>query len=139
MEQFQGALWVVPSSDVAQNKIKSITEAYKMYGVNLVVTGSLQFLNNLLRLTLNLVDAKNLRQLNSSIVDVKSKEISSTQNKAVIKLLEMLHIEMEPELKDIIDAGKTSVPEAYEYYVQGRGNLQRYENPDNVEEAIKFI
>ena len=139
MEQFQGSLWVVPSSDVTQNKIRSITEAYKMYGVNLVVTGSLQFLNNLLRLTLNLVDAKDLRQLNSSIIDIKSKEISSIQNKAVVKLLEMLHIEMQPELKDIIDAGRTSVPEAYEYYVRGRGNLQRYENPDNVEEAINLF
>ncbi len=139
MEQFQGSLWIVPSSDVIQNKIKSASEAYKTYGANLVVTGSLQFLNNLLRLTLNLVDAKNLRQLNSSIIDIKSKNIASIQNRVVVKLLEMLHIEMEPELRDILDAGKTSVPEAYEYYVRGKGNLQRYENLDNVEEAINLF
>ena len=139
MEQFQGSLWVVPSGDVIQNKIKTAAEAYKMYGTNLVVTGSLQFLNDLLRLTINLVDAQNLRQLNSSIIDVKSKNIPTTQNRVVVKLLEMLHIEMEPQLKDILDAGKTSVPEAYEYYVQGKGNLQRYENPENVEEAINLF
>ena len=139
MEQFQGSLWVVPSGDVIQNKIKTAAEAYKMYGANLVVTGSLQFLNDLLRLTINLVDAQNLRQLNSSIIDVKSKNIPTTQNRVVVKLLEMLHIEMEPQLKDILDAGKTSVPEAYEYYVQGKGNLQRYENPENVEEAINLF
>ncbi len=139
MEQFHGSLWVVPSSDVIQNKIKSISEAYRMYGANLVVTGSLQFLNNLLRLTLNLVDAKKLRQLNSSIIDIKSKNISSTQNRVVVKLLEMLHIEMDPGLKDILNAGNTSIPEAYEYYVRGRGNLQRYENLDNVEEAINLF
>ena len=51
----------------------------------------------------------------------------------------MLHIEMQPELKDIIDAGKTSIPEAYEYYVRGRGNLQRYENLDNIDEAINLF
>ena len=139
MEQFQGSLWVVPSGDVIQNNIKSASEAYKMYGANLVVTGSLQFLNNLLRLTINLVDAKNLRQLSSSIIDVNSKNIPNTQNRVVVKLLEMLHIEMNPDLKGILDAGKTSVPEAYEYYVRGRGNLQRYENPDNVEEAINLF
>ena len=139
MEQFQGSLWVVPSGDVIQNKIKSVSEAYKMYGANLVVTGSLQFLNNLLRLTINLVDAKNLRQLNSSVIDVKSKNISATQNRVVVKLLEMLHIEMNPELKGILDAGNTSIPEAYEYYVRGRGNLQRYENQDNVDEAIDLF
>ena len=139
IEQFQGSLWVVPASEVVQNKINSVSEAYKMFGVNLVVTGSMQFMNNILRLTLNLVDAKNLRQLNSSIIDIGSKDISSTQDKAVIKLLQMLHIEMDPELKDILDAGKTSVPEAYEYYVQGRGNLQRYENVDNVEQAVNLF
>jgi serine/threonine-protein kinase len=110
-----------------------------MFGVNLVVSGSLQFMDNLLRLNLNLVDAKDLKQLNSSIIDIKSEDIASTQNKAVIKLLEMLNIEMEPELKDILEAGKTSVPKAYEYYVQGKGNLQRYENLENVEEAINLF
>jgi serine/threonine protein kinase/Flp pilus assembly protein TadD len=139
MEQFQGSLWVVPSGDVIQNNIKSASEAYKMYGANLVVTGSLQFLNNLLRLTINLVDAKNLRQLNSSIIDVKSKNIPTIQNRVFVKLLEMLHIEIDPGLKGTLDAGNTSIPEAYEYYVRGRGNLQRYENPDNVEEAINLF
>ncbi len=139
MEQFQNSLWVVPSGDVIQNKIKSAGEAYKLYGANLVITGSLQFLNNLLRLTLNLVDAKNLRQLNSSIIDIKSKNIASTQNRVVVKLLEMLHIEMDPGLKGILDAGNTSIPEAYEYYVRARGNLQRYENPDNVDESINLF
>ncbi|MGE5798024.1 MAG: tetratricopeptide repeat protein, partial [Ignavibacteria bacterium] len=139
IERFHGSLWVVPASEVIQNKIKSASEANKMFGVNLVVSGSLQFINDLLRLTLNLIDARNLRQLNSSIIDISFKDISSTQNEAVIKLLEMLNIELEPELKDILDAGKTSVPKAYEYYVQGRGKLQRYENLDNVEEAINLF
>lgn len=138
-EQFQSSLWVVPASEVIQNNITSISEANKRYGVNLVVTGSLQFMDNMLRLNLNLVDAKNLRQLNSSTIDISSKDVSSVQDKAVIKLLQMLHIEMEPELKDILFAGKTSVPEAYEYYVQGKGNLQRYENTENVEEAIRLF
>ncbi|MFC2094201.1 protein kinase [Bacteroidota bacterium] len=139
IEQFEGSLWVVPSSEVIRNKIKSPDEANQRYGVNLAVTGSLQFLDNLLRLTLNLVDAKNLRQINSSVIDVKAKNISSLQNKSVIKLLEMLHIELEPELKDILSAGGTDVPEAYETYVQGRGYLQRYENVENIDKAINLF
>ncbi|MGA7836547.1 MAG: protein kinase [Ignavibacteriaceae bacterium] len=139
MEQFRSSLWVVPASEVIQNKIKSAGEAYKRYGVNLVVTGSVQFSANLIKLNLNLIDAKNLRQLNSSSIDVPIKEISSIDNKAIIKLLEMLHVEMQPQLKDLLDAGKTNVPEAYEYYVQGIGNLQRYESAENVEEAIRLL
>ena len=139
LEQFRSSLWVVPASEVIQNNIKSASEAYKRYGVNLAVTGSIQFLNGLLKLNINLVDAKNLRQLNSAIIDIETKDISFLDNKVVIKLLEMLHIELEPQLKDILDAGKTTVPEAYEYYVQGIGNLQQYQNAGNVEEAIRLL
>ena len=139
VEQFDRSLWVVPSSEVIRNNITTPNEAYQRYGVNLVVTGSLQFLDDLLRLTLNLVDAENLRQLNSSVLDVKAKNILSLQNKSVIKMLEMLHIELEPESKDILNAGGTDVPEAYEYYVQGRGYLQRYENVENIDKAINLF
>ena len=139
VETFNGSLWVVPSSEVIRNKIISPDEAYQRYGVNLAVTGSLQFFDDLLRLTLNLVDAKNLRQLNSSVIDVKSKNISALQNKSVIKLLEMLHIELEPGSEDILNTGGTDVPEAYEYYIQGRGYLQRYENVDNISKAINLF
>jgi len=139
VEQFDRSLWVVPSSEVIRNKIKSPDEAYQRYGVNLAVTGSLQFFDDLLRLTLNLVDAENLRQLNSSVIDVKAKNISSLQDKSVIKLLEMLHIELEPESKDILSVGGTDDPEAYEYYIKGRGYLQRYENVDNIDKAINLF
>ncbi len=139
LEQFRSSLWVVPASEVIQNNIKSASEAYKRYGVNLAVTGSIQFLNGLIKLNLNLVDAKNLRQLNSAIINIKTKDISSIDNKAVIKMLEMLHIEMEPQLKGLLDAGKTTVPEAYEYYVQGIGNLQQFQNANNVEEGIRLL
>ena len=139
IEHFRSSLWVVPASEVIQNNIKSASEAYKRYGVNLAVTGSVQFVGNILKLNLNLVDAKNLRQLNSSIIDVNIKDISSIDNKAVIKLLEMLHIEMEPQLKDVLEAGKTTDPDAYENYVQGIGKLQQYQNSGNLDEAIRLL
>lgn len=139
IEQFRNSLWVVPASEVIQNRIKSASEAYKRYAVNLAVTGSVQFINNILKLNLNLIDAKNLRQLNSAIIDINTKDISSVDNRAVIKLLEMLHIEMQPQLKDLLNAGKTTDPDAYEYYVQGIGKLQQYQNGTNVDEAIRLL
>jgi len=139
IEQFKNSLWVVPASEVIQNKITSAGEAYKRYGVNLAITGSVQFYDGNLKLNLNLVDAKNLRQLNSTIIEVSTKNISTIDNKAVINMLEMLHIEMDPQLKDILGAGKTSVPQAYEYYVRGIGNLQQYQNMTNLEEAARLL
>ncbi len=139
IEQFRKSLWVVPASEVIQNNIKSVSEAYKRYGVNLAVTGSVQFIDKILKLNINLVDAKDLRQLNSSIINVNTKDISSIDNKAVIKLMEMIHVEMEPQLKDVLEAGKTNDPDAYEYYVQGIGKLQQYQSSGNLEESIRLL
>ena len=136
LEKVKRSLWVVPASEVIRNKINSPDEAQRAFGVNLAVTGSLQFMNDLYRLTLNLVDAVHLRQVSSAVIDIKAPNISGLQDKSVIKLLEMLHVELNPELSDVIQEGTTSNPEAYEYYVQARGYLQRYENNENIDNAI---
>ena len=139
VERLEGSLWVVPASEVIRNKITSPKEAFQMFGANLAVTGSLQFLGSVLRLTLNLVDAEKLRQISSSVIDVKKENISILQDRSVIKLLEMLNIELDPGQEDIFKAGNTTDPEAYEYYVRGRGYLQRYENLENIDEAIRLF
>ena len=139
MEQYHGSLWVVPMSEVLRNKISSPGDAHKYFGVNLAVTGSLQLIDQLFRLTLNLVDARNLRQLNSAIIDVKAAEVSNLQDVSVTKLLEMLSLELNPEAKEIIGAGDTDIPEAYEYYLKGRGNLVRFEISENLDAAIDWF
>ncbi|MCH7774406.1 MAG: protein kinase, partial [Bacteroidetes bacterium] len=139
MEQYHGSLWVVPMSEVLRNKISSPGDAHKYFGVNLAVTGSLQLIDQLFRLTLNLVDARNLRQLNSALIDVKAAEVSNLQDLSVTKLLEMLSLELNPEAKEIIGAGDTDIPEAYEYYLKGRGNLVRFEISENLDAAIDWF
>lgn len=139
LEQFHGSLWIVPASEVRRYNVTSPGEANQSFGVNLCVTGSLQSIADSYRLTLNLVDAKNLRQLNSTIVDINKSELSGLQDAAVIKTMEMLNLELRPEMKGLIAAGGTTVPGAYEFYVQGRGYLQRYENEENLNAAVNLF
>ena len=139
LEKFHGSLWVVPSSEVRQRKITSPSEANQTFGVNLCVTGSLQGIDNGYRLTLNLVDAKNLRQLNSSVIDIDLAQLSDLQDNAVIKMMEMLNLELKPEMRGVLTAGGTTFPGAYEFYIQGRGYLQRYESVENLDAAINLF
>ncbi len=132
MEQFHGSLWVVPSSEVRRRQISSPGEAYELFGVNLCITGSLQRVSDRYRLTLNLIDAKNLRQLNSSLIDIDVAEVSALQDDAVVKMFEMVNLELRPEMREVLTAGGTAVPEAFEFYLKGRGFLQRYEKMENL-------
>ena len=136
LEQFHGSLWVVPSSEVRQNRTRSPGEAYQLFGANLVVTGNLQVLANVFRLTLNLVDARNLRQLSSSVFDIKEANLSGLQDQSVTRVLDMLNLELNSQSKKIIAAGQTSVSGANKEYLVGLGYLQRYDIVANLDAAV---
>lgn len=139
MEQFHGTLWVVPASEIRRNKVQSAKDAQIAFGVNLVVSGSLQIMKDLIRLTINLIDAAEMRQLNSAVIDVSSNKLASLQDKSVTELLKLIKIQLNPESVKIISAGTTTVPGAYEFYLQGIGYLQRYESNNNLETAVKLF
>ena len=136
LEQFLGSMWVVPAADVRQNRITSAEGARRTFGVNLVVDGSLQMVGDDYRVTLNLVNAKSIRQVNSASIDIPRQSLASLQNAAVMKVLEMLHLNLHPETQDVLQSGGTTIPAAYEYYLRGLSALSRYEIEENINRAI---
>ncbi|REL24270.1 tetratricopeptide repeat protein [Rhodohalobacter sp. SW132] len=127
LEQFQSDLWVVPSGEIRSNNILSAGEAYRMFGVNYAIAGSIQPIANRLRLTISLIDSKNLRQLNSKIIDVDVSQALQLHNESVEQLLAILNLELNSEAKGLIREGSTTNSVAFEYYIKGLGYLHRYE------------
>jgi serine/threonine protein kinase/tetratricopeptide (TPR) repeat protein len=136
LQQFHDSLWVVPTSEVLSHQVRSPDDANKLFGVNLAVTGSLQKIGTDLRLTLNLIDAKTLRQLNSAVIDVAEMGVMALQGKAVISLLQMLDLQLDPTSSRMLEAGNTDDPQAYEYYAQGRGYVEHRTDPNEVQKAM---
>jgi tetratricopeptide (TPR) repeat protein len=139
LQQFHESLWVVPASEMRTLEVASPSAVRRAFGVNLVVTGSVQRIDDNFRLTLNLIDVgggKTPRQVGSSVIDDRMTNVSVLQDEAVIRLAEMLNVELEPRVRQMLAAGGTTVSEAYKYYVQGRGYLQRYERMENIDYAI---
>ncbi len=135
LTQFEGSLLVVPASEVRDKEIRSAGQARKTFGVNLVVTGSIQQYGDGIRATLNLVDAVNERQLRSIVVDENQQDVSCLQDSSVTEVAGMLNLHLRPESRRILDAGGTELPEAYSAYLEGRGYLQSYHNFANLDSA----
>ncbi len=138
LTQFQpstGSLWVVASSEVWSNEVQSPSQARRVFGANLVVTGTLQHMGNGFRLTLNLVDPATLRQLRSYVFDEASANLSLLQDGIVEAATSLLNINLEPQSVQLLRAGQTRKSAAYELYLQGRGYLQRYERMENLDTA----
>ncbi len=136
LEQFHGALLVVPASDVVRRQVSSAEEARNEFGVNLALTGSVQRTGDHVRLTVNLVDAGSLRQLRSLTLDGDATDPSLLQDHVVRRVAELLEVELEPPVEGVLAAGRTGVARAYDFYLQGRGYLQNYDKPENIENAI---
>jgi eukaryotic-like serine/threonine-protein kinase len=136
LETLQGALSVVPASDIREGAIASVEQARRAFGVTLAVTGSLQRSKDRLRLTANLVDARTLRQLRAVTLDTRADDLASLQDDVVAEVARMLEVEVRPETRRALRAGETSVGGAYEHYLRGLGHLQRYEKVEGLEAAV---
>lgn len=139
LEQFQKTLRVVPATDVLREGIVSVKEARQTFGVTLAITGSVQRADNRVRMTINLVDPQTLRQLKSKTIDTEVHDISALQDGVVLEAADLLDVRLTSEAKQVLAGGGTTVPDAYDLYAQGRGYLQRYDVPQNVDNAISLF
>jgi tetratricopeptide (TPR) repeat protein len=138
-ERFQGELWVVPATEVRSREVRSASEARKVFNVNLVFTGGVQREGERLRLALNLVDTENLRQLRSKVIEGTGADLTSLEDRVVAAMAEMLEVQLKPEEKRDLTAGGTTLPAAYDLYIQGRGSLGSYQGESDPQKAAELF
>lgn len=136
IDNYEDKLWVIPSSEILSNEINSISEARRIFGINLAVTGSLQNIDGNKRLTINLIDAENLRQLRSQVIDISSDNMIGLQAESVIRLIQMLDIDRNERIIRTLNEGGTDNAEASAFYLSGKGYLYRYTQGNYLENSI---
>ncbi|UCD17094.1 MAG: protein kinase, partial [Candidatus Zixiibacteriota bacterium] len=139
LEKFQGSSWIIPASEVVARNVTSAGDARLAFGVDQIVTGSVQHFDGSIRITLNLIDAENGWQLRSVVMDSPLDNASTLQDSIVIAAAEMLDAEIGPDLRRRLTAGGTMSSEAYNFYVRGQGFLQHYEKAENIDTAIALF
>jgi serine/threonine-protein kinase len=139
LDQFQRAFSVVPSTDVLREGIVSVREARQTFGAELAITGSVQRTMDRVRLTINLVDPRTLQQLKSKTMDTEAQDVLTLQDGVVLQTVDLLDIKLSSEAMQTLSLGGTTTPSAYDLYIQGKGYLQRYEVPQNVDTAISLF
>jgi len=140
LEQFERSLWVVPGFEVRKSEITSVNDARRAFStVTQVITGSIKHMGDMIVLQMNLVDTKTLRQQNSLEIRDHIANIFTWQDGVIMRLVPLLDIELKPEMRRALTAGGTTVPLAYESYLQGLGYLQSDEKAENLDVAISLF
>ena len=139
IQPYHKGLHIVPSSEIRREGIASARDALKSFGADVVVTGSVQRSAEKVRLTINVIDSKTMRQLDAASLDAVVRDVSVLQDGIVIRVAELLGLRLNAAAKEAVLSGGTTEPNAYDYYVQGRGYLQRFEQLDSVSNAIELF
>jgi serine/threonine-protein kinase len=136
VEEFEGKVSVVPSSEIRKRKITSVEDARRAFGVNLAITGSAQRWGDRVLFTLNLVDAQRLVQLGARTLEFTDRQPLAFRDDAVTAVYRLLRRELTPAARGVATAGETATPAAYSDYLKGRGYLARYDVKGNIDRAV---
>ena len=130
------SLYITPSSEVRSEAVKTVAEAKRNFGANLVLTGSIQKAGAGLIVTMNLVNAAANRQLRSRVLTVEAGELASVQQRVAMEMSELLAVELGTKERNMLARAHAANAAANRAYLQGSGFLQQIDIPGRLEAAI---
>ncbi len=128
-------LWVVPYSEV--NKIDDISaeKIHKLFGVGFAISGSLENLGSQHRLTISIVDTKQVRVLKRKTLLIDEGQLFSEQSRILDQIIGLLGWNVDLT-KAVAENRTPPIGAAYKHYLNGLGFLYRHGGSKNVQSAI---
>jgi serine/threonine-protein kinase len=128
-------LEIISAAEVRKQSVRDAQHARSLLGATLVLEGSLQQSGNTVRIIYSMVDTQSLRQIHSGVITADNANIFAVQDQVIAEVLKKLDIELAKEDRGRMEKHGTAQPEAYDYYLRGRGYLQDYDRVDSLENA----
>ena len=132
-------LAVIPASEVRARKVATVDAARAEFGVNLGLVINVQHAEGQERVNYSLVDAASHQQLRGGTITAPRGDPFALQDQVSESVTQALELQLQPQEKRALQAHGTTEPAAYDFYLQGRGYLQDYVKPENVENAINVF
>ena len=133
------ALQVIPATEISSNHVENVQQARREFGVNLGLEGSVQRAGPMVRVSYHLVDARSARQLWGDTITAPGSDPFSLEDEVAVSVAHALEIELNPQEQSVLASPRTTEPAAYDFFLTGRGYLQDYLKPENLESAISVL
>ena len=130
---------VIPASEIRARKVSTVDAARAEFGVNLGLVINVQHAAQQERVNYALVDAASHQQLRGGTITAPRADPFALQDQVSESVTQALELQLQPQEKSALEAHGTTEPAAYDFYLQGRGYLQDYVKPENVENAINVF
>lgn len=136
IEGFGHQLSIVPASSVRKAQISTAEEAREKFAATHVISGEIQRIGAILRVTVGVINALDLVQERSDLEDYPVSDLVRIQDETSTRLAGMLDIKLAEALQAAFAAAGTASSDAFRYYSRGRSYLERHEQVANIDFAI---
>jgi Flp pilus assembly protein TadD/TolB-like protein/tRNA A-37 threonylcarbamoyl transferase component Bud32 len=130
------SLQIVAPSEIRAQNIKTAGEARRSFGANLVVEGSMAWSGDLVRVNYAITDPLRQRQLRADIITASVGDPFALEDRIAQSATKSLELELDAQELAQLGARGTQQPAAYDFYLQGRGYLEDFHKPANLQNAI---
>ncbi len=132
-------LEVIPARTLDDKKISTLADASKEFGANLGLTLSLNQDGQLVRATYSLIDSKTDKNLAADSITAPVSDLFTIEDKLTAGVAEALQIHLRTDQRQALGAHSTTMPEAYQYFVQGLGYLQQSAQRETLDSAATMF
>ena len=128
---------VISAPEIRHKRVTALEEARNEFGVTMVLEGNLRRSGDNLRINIALVDTRTHRQLRAASLTVPASDPFAVQDEVVRAVVGMLDLDVPSDEFQKLETHGTQLASAYDLYLQGRGYLQNYDKPENIDNAIR--
>jgi eukaryotic-like serine/threonine-protein kinase len=130
------SLQVVPVGELSARHVQTAREARKVFGVNLVLAGSLERAGDRVRISYALVDPSTDRQLSANTLTLSDFDPFGIEDRVVEGTAGMLGLAVKKAERQEVESHGTQMASAFQDYLMGLGYLQNYDRSENIDKAI---
>lgn len=132
-------LQVVSAGDIRAQSIRTAEQARMHYGANLVLEGTMSKSGSTVRVHYTLVDPSDRRIVRAGMISGDASDPFGLEDRVVASVMKSLEMELSAGTISQSVAARTQQPAAYDFYLRGRGYLQEYDRPENIDNAIEVF
>jgi eukaryotic-like serine/threonine-protein kinase len=127
---------IVAPSEIRSQHVTTAQQARSAFGANLVVEGDMSWSGDAVRVTYAITNPVTQRQLRADTITAGIGDPFGLEDRVAQSALKSLELELDAQELAQFRARGTTQPAAYDFYLQGRGYLQDYHKPENLQNAI---
>lgn len=133
-QQWGQNLQLISTRDVRDQGVKTIEQAWKDFGSDLVLVGDAHRVGDQIRINSSLVDPRTHRQLTARTITANMQDIFGLEDQVAGEIASLLDGEVRTSAVPVARAQYK--PAAYASYLRARGYLSEYQKAENIELAV---